>query len=274
MTPTSDELEAYQDRVIRIDSDLAKISGEVRSSEVIAQLAALARDWLRLSSALKEGTDGFISSLDEYDLAMSEILKSTKGRSRATAYKSRLKIFRDNFMDAVLVPIMRHEGSPAQAAARRLESLFAGVVSHEEAQYIAEAARCSSVKCQRAAMVIIWAAAIARLHSGVQVVGFAAFNSAAAAVAAKKGHPFNRVTRPLALTSVADLQLTRDFDVIGVGMELWQFDLQAFEEINRLLGIRNSAAHPGTFEPTSLEVWQFAEKVKRYIFDVIALTTI
>lgn len=270
MVPSSDELEAFHDRIQKVDSDLAKLrSAEVTRADMQADLAKTAKDWLRLSSRLRSGAEGFMPSLDTYDLAMSEVLNATKLRSRATAYRVRLKPFRDGFIDKVVVPLMRFEGSPSQVAARQLETLFAGSVTAEEGLYISEAARCSSVHCHRAAIILLWAAAVARLHAEIQRIGFAAFNSAAAVASAIKGAPYNRITKSISIGSLGELQRGRDFDVIAIGMEIWKYDLQAFEELDRLLGLRNSAAHPGMFSPTSLDVRQFSEKLKIYVFDKI-----
>jgi hypothetical protein len=269
MMPSADDLEEFHDRIHRIDSDLAKLkSAEVRS-ELQTELAKCAREWLRLSTALKHDADGYLPSLGAYDIAMTEILNATKQRSRASAFRTRLAPFRDAFMDKVVVPLMRYEGSPAQVAARQLEMLFAGSVTTEEAQYVAEAARCSSLHCHRAAIILLWAAAIARFHAEIQRIGFAAFNNAVATASAIKGAPYNRIQKGLVINSLGELQRGRDFDVIAVGMDIWKYDLQAFEELDRLLGVRNSAAHPGMFSPTSLDVRQFAEKVKRYVFDTV-----
>ncbi|WP_330970464.1 hypothetical protein, partial [Lysobacter sp. A3-1-A15] len=117
-------------------------------------------------------------------------------------------------MDKIVVPVMRYEGSPAQTAARQLEALFSESVTPEEAQYVSEAARCSSLHCHRAAMILLWAAAIARFHAEIQRIGFTAFNSAAATASAIKGPPFNRITKGLNVASLGELQRGRDFDVI------------------------------------------------------------
>lgn len=249
--------------------ELSKHSAAEIRSDMQAELAKVAKEWLRFSAGLKNGTDGFLPSLDQFDLAMSELFNSTKQRTRASTIRKKLVPFRDGFMDKVVIPLMRYEGSPAQVAARQLEFLFLDVVTPDEAQYVSEAARCSSLHCYRAAIIMLWAAAIARFHGEIQRIGFTAFNTAAATASAIKGSPYNRITKGLEVGSLGELQRGRDFDVIAVGMEIWKYDLQAFEELDRLLGQRNSAAHPGMFSPTSLDVRQFAEKVKRFVFDKI-----
>jgi hypothetical protein len=269
MIASSEGLEDFHDRVKAIDAELSRSSSEVRSQDMLNQLAALAREWLRASSELRNSADGYLPPLDQYDLAMTEVLNSTKQRSRSTAYRARLKPFLDGFVDKIVVPLMRFEGSPSQVASRQLEGLFVDAVTHEELAYVQEAARCSSQHCQRAAIIMLWSAGVARLHNRVQAAGFAAFNAAALAVASKKGQPYSRIMKGLVVSSLAELQRARDADLLLVGLELWSYDLQAFEEQDRLLSIRNSAAHPGMFSPTSLDVRMFAEKLRTYVFELV-----
>ena len=115
---------------------------------------------------------------------------------------------------------------------------------------------------------MLWAAAISRLHQAIEKVGFNAYNTALNQTAQKKGSPFNRVSKtPVA--SLPELQRCRDFDLIVVGMQLWKYDLQVFEELDRLLGIRNSAAHPGMLKPSAIDVQQYASKLTAYVFGVV-----
>lgn len=270
MQLSSETLEDFSDRVKAIDSQLAKLGGvEVTKTDLITTLGSLAKEWLRLSPELRNAAEGYMPVLDTYDMAMSELLQATKARTRASAYRKKLAPFVENFLDSVVIAFMRYEGSPTQASARQVEAVFNGALSSEELVYVREAARCSSQHCQRAALIMLWSAAMARLYNGIQQRGFAAFNSAASAVSAKKGSPYNRLTKGgITVTSLADLQNARDADVLLVALELWGYDLQVYEEQGRLLGTRNSAAHPGMFSPNSLDVRQFAEKVRQYVFDV------
>ena len=269
MTATSDDLEKFHDRV-GADASLAKLkNAEVTRSELIEKLGTLAKDWVRFSAQLKTSVDTFLTSLDPYDSAMGDLLQATKQRTRASSYRTKLKPFLDGFIDSVVIPLIRFEGSPGQVNERRLEAIFADFTESDEYPYIQEAARCSSVHCHRAAIVLFWAAAIGRMHTSIQNKGFAAFNAAAATASIKKGSPYNRITKPLTIQSLAELQRTRDFDILAVGLELWSYDLQVFEELDRLLGTRNHASHPGGFQPLALDVQQFATKIKQYVFDTI-----
>jgi len=52
-------------------------------------------------------------------------------------------------------------------------------------------------------------------------------------------------------------------------MELWRYDLQAFQDLERLLGVRNGAAHRGTAIPGLLDVENFATKLAQRVFSTI-----
>ena len=270
MAATSEDLEDFHDRVKEIDSELAKLAGkEVQSSVTIDKIGKLAREWLKYSEELKGLGGTFVTSLESYDAAMSTVLQSTKQRTRSGSYRTKLKPFVNGFMDAIVVPLIKFEGSPLQVAERNLLTIFADSAEMEEYPYIEEAARCSSVKCHRAAIVMFWAAGMARMHASIQNKGFAAFNAALKTASAKNGPPYSRINKNLVIQSLAELQRTRDFDILAAGMEFWSYDLQVYEELDRLLGTRNSAAHPGGFQPNALDVQQFASKIKEYIFNKI-----
>jgi len=147
-------------------------------------------------------------------------------------------------------------------------SEFAGKVTVDEQNYLEEAARCLASRCNRAAIILLWAAAMSRLHGAIEKVGFNAYNTALDQATQKKGGPFNRVSKTV-VASLPELQRCRDFDLLVVGMELWKYDLQIFEELDRLLGIRNNAAHPGMLKPSALDVQQYASKVSSYVFGVV-----
>ena len=270
MPPSSEDLEAFHDRVRVASAKLAKIGGkELTKAALIGEVADIAREWLQLSHQLRDvpGLDSV--ALEVLAKAMGEALASTKGRVRASALKKRLDPLVNGLVDQVVVPLIKFEGSPAQVAARQLQSEFSGKVTADEMSYVEEAARCLSQHCHRAAIILLWAAGMARLHQAVQKVGFDAFHGAVAAVNAKKGAPYTKVAKGMAVSSLADLQRSRDYDLLVVGMEVWRYDLQALEELERLLGQRNSAAHPGLYQPNGLEVQQFASKLSRFIFGAI-----
>ncbi len=234
MIPSSEDLESFLERLREVDRELAKLKGaEVRKAEVLATIRAVAKDWLRFSERLCAAETLPQANLAAIDSQFETILQSTNARTRSSAYRSKLAPVIASFTDKIVVPIIRHEGSPAQVASRQLLAEFAGKVSVDEQSYLEEAARCLASRCNRAAIILLWAAAISRFHSAIEKIGFNAYNLALSQATQKKGHPFNRVSKTNVL-SLPELQRARDFDLLVVGMELWGYDLQVFEEMDRL----------------------------------------
>ncbi|GEM_PF-4488449 len=269
MTPSSDQLEAFLERLHGLDRDLSKLKGaEVRKAETVGEIKTVARDWLRFSEAIRSIGALSNENLSFVDAHLKLLLQGTTARTRSSAYRKKLGPVISSFTDNIVVPMIRFEGSPSQVAARQLTAEFAGKVSAEEQSYIEEAARCLAGRCNRAAIILLWAASMARLHGAIEKLGFNAYNAALDRATQKRGSPFNKVSKTV-VASLPELQRCRDFDLIVVGMDLWRYDLQVFEELDRLLGTRNSAAHPGMLRPQALDVQQYASKVSAYVFDVV-----
>lgn len=270
--PDSDELEAFHERVRNLDDQLAKLSGaEVTRADIVAELSAVAKQWLKMSTALAETGICDLETLHKIDDATKDILQSTTTRARASAYQKKLALLLDPFIKSIVVPVIKYEGSPIQVAARQIKEVFSTHILEDEKAYLDEASRCITVDCYRAAIIMLWAAAISRLHRSIENVGFSAYNTAYATTIAKTGNPFNRVSKGATISSLPELQRVRDFDILVVGMELWKYDLQAFGELDRLLGTRNTYAHPGMAIPTILDVQQFASKIDTFIFSIIKI---
>ena len=271
MIPSSDQLEVFLDRLKVLDRELSKLNGvEVRKAETVAEIKAVSKDWLRFSEALRSMEAIPQDNLNFVDTPLKELFQSTNARTRSSAYRKKLTPVIAAFTDRIVIPVIRFEGSPSQVASRQLMSEFSGKVSPDEQSYLEEAARCLASRCNRAAIILLWAAAMARLHGAIEKLGFNAYNFALEQVTQKKGNPFNKVSKAV-VGSLPELQRCRDFDLLVVGMELWKYDLQVFEELDRLLGIRNSAAHPGMLQPSALDVQQYASKVGTYVFGVVPI---
>ena len=272
MLPTRDDLEALHARVKQAAAALKKVGGaEVTKTSTKETLAGIARDWLKLSPSLRQSSvcDGTV--LDSYDEDMQALLSGTTTRARASALRKRLERFSAKAVDQVIVPLIQFEGSPRQVAARQIQAAFPSNLEPEESVYIEEAARCLTVQAFRAAIIMLWAAGVARMHRAIVNRGFNAFNSAIDSCITKKGAPFNKVKEGAKISSLPELQRSRDADVLIVGLELFGYDLQTFQELDRLLGTRNDAAHPGQFQPNALDVQQFAQKLSLHVFQTVAL---
>ena len=122
MIPTSDDLEVFFERINNLYRDLSKLkSAEVRDVETLATIKALSKEWLRLSEALRSAEAIPHDNLSSLDKHLKDILQSTNSRSRASAYRKKLMPVLSTFTEQIVIPMILHEGSPAQVAARRLQ---------------------------------------------------------------------------------------------------------------------------------------------------------
>jgi hypothetical protein len=270
--PDSDELEKFHERVRGVDEQLAKLgSAEVTRTELITELSAVSKQWLKMSTALGETGICDLDTLKRIDNTAKDILQSATTRARASAYRKKLILLLDPFIASIIVPVIKYEGSPIQVAARQIKDIFNTHILIDEEVYIDEASRCVTTRCYRAAIIMLWVSAISRFHRSIENLGFSAYNTAYATTIKKVGNPFNRVSKGTIISSLPELQRVRDFDILVTGMELWKYDLQTYEELDRLLGTRNTYAHPGMADPTILDVQQFASKINSFVFNIVQI---
>ena len=268
--PDSDNLEQFHERVRNLNEQLAKLEGaEVTRAEIITELSDVSKQWLKISTALAEIGICDSEILQKIDNATKDILQSTTTRARASAYRKKLALLLSPFISSIIVPVIKYEGSPIQVSARQIREIFNAHVISDEEGYLDEASRCVTVRCFRAAIIMLWTAATSRFHRSIENMGFSAYNTAYATTLTKTGSPFNKVSKGATISSLPELQRVRDFDLLVVGMELWKYDLQTYEELDRLLGTRNTYAHPGMATPTILDVQQFASKVDSFVFSIV-----
>jgi hypothetical protein len=269
MLPSSDAIEALVLRAKAAERALGKHGTSQRIPIPLkSEVASIAREWLQLSPAIRAVGICAPAQLSTLDAGMQDIITKAAGESRASALRKPVGSFVAIAPKEVVVPLIQHAGSPRQVLARQIVGVFTGLTVEENA-YIEEAARCVTVEAYRAAMIMLWAAGVSRIHSAIEIKGFAAFNAALAVTQTKKTHPYSIARGDLTLKSAADLQRTADGVLLVVGMELFGYDLQVYQELGRLLGQRNDSAHPGMSIPKALDVEQFASKLNQYIFQVL-----
>ncbi len=270
MVPSSEELEAFSARLTQLRTTMAARGTRQipMDSPLRGAVAIIARDWLRLSERLRiAGVSIDLSTLASCDQQMIELLGQI--RRRASYYRIRLRAVEDVMTAAVIVPVVKHEGNPHQVAVRQLRTALTPHITPQEATYAEEALKCVAESCHRAGIVLLWAAAVARLHHSIDHLGYPAFNAALATSGARKGHPFTVVKKQAPIGSLPELQHVSDYVILVVGMDLWGYDGQALAELAALLQTRNNAAHPGMATPGLLDVQQFVQKLIDRVFRVI-----
>jgi hypothetical protein len=269
MLPSSDAIEALTFRAKAAEKALGRYAtSQTFPPTLKTEVSEIAREWLRVSPAIRGVGICAPAQIASLDSSMQDIITKAAGASRASALRKPLKDFLNIAPKEVVVPLIQHAGSPRQVLARQISGAFTALAA-EETAYVDEAARCVTVEAYRAAIIMLWAAGVSRIHSAIETKGFAAFNAALALTQSKKAHPYSIVRGDLTLKSTPDLQRIADGVILVIGMDLFGYDLQVFQELNRLLGQRNDSAHPGMVMPKALDVEQFASKLNQYVFQLL-----
>jgi hypothetical protein len=123
--------------------------------------------------------------------------------------------------------------------------------------YLKEAVDCARTGFIRAAAVMGWCAAIARIHKAVERIGFAKFNVASAEMASQTQGRFKKFNRPQSVTSISDLQLVFDTDLVWILEGMQVIDANQHARLRSCFELRNHSAHPGEAPVTDYNLLSF-----------------
>ena len=108
MTPSSDQLESFLERLNNLNKELSKLKGEeVRKVEIITEIKAISREWLRFSEALRAVEALPVENLKVIDSELNALFQSTNARTRASAYQKKITPVISSFTERVVIPVIR-----------------------------------------------------------------------------------------------------------------------------------------------------------------------
>jgi len=136
-----------------------------------------------------------------------------------------------------------------------IEELSSIGISTEEQEYLLEASRCLDADCFRGAIVLMWNAAIFRIHLKISQGGFDNFNKAVEEVIKKKVFPWIKNSPPL-VTDIDEFRLKVPDTTICAGIYGLKFvSLPTARALRSFLQIRHNCAHPTGYNPTDGEAF-------------------
>ena len=148
--------------------------------------------------------------------------------------------------------------APPSKDASTFDELFASLGDADvDDAYLKEAVDCARAGFIRAAAVMGWCAAIARIHKAVEKIGFQKFNVASASMASQTQGRFKRFNKAQSVTSISELQLVFDTDILWIleGMDV--IDSNQHTRLRSCFDLRNHSAHPGEAPVTPYNLLSF-----------------
>jgi hypothetical protein len=209
-----------------------------------AKAEALADTWVeRLRSPLEHKLKLPGDAIAETSDLMKRLHVLSRPNNRRDSYLEVLGQLLGGFDNRFILPVQQM--ATEITSLMDLEKLVPGL-SPEDSDYLAEAIACANAGRKRAAVVMGWCAAVARMQAVVMKVGFDKFNAASRALKAQASGRFKRWNKEFSITTLSELQAVFDTDLIVVleGLGLLESN-QADRLTNVCFQYRNHSAHPG-----------------------------
>jgi hypothetical protein len=170
-----------------------------------------------------------------------------------------------DFKDDIVVTVIKSAGHIFSTV--ELSKITENVTA-EEKEYLNESIGCAGNGFFRGSMVLVWSAAIHRIHKVIEKLGFDAFNKKSQEMKNIHEGRFKRFRKSFNIHSLNELEATVfDTDLLWV-LEYWNLiDANQHERLSICFTMRCNAAHPGEAPITDLNLASAFSDLKRIIFD-------
>lgn len=194
--------------------------------------------------------------LDRYGKGFHRLVKISSPNNRKKSYVETLNGLTKKFKADLLLPLQT--APPVAKDASTFDELFASLGDADaDDAYLKEAVDSARAGFIRAAAVMGWCAAIARIHTAVEKVGFAKFNVTSASMASQTQGRFKRFNKPQNVASMSELQMVFDADILWILEGMGLIDSNQHTRLRSCFDLRNHSAHPGEAPVTPYNLLSF-----------------
>jgi hypothetical protein len=259
---TLDRLHDLRGRLESILREIsASLSVQISPAHIAARIEELCRVWSdELEEPLRHQFGIAAATLSAYGNGFRELFRLSRGRNRRTTYQQLIKELLQNFRARLEEPVLF--AVPGDGVAAQVEKILSGSPYPDQKDYMDEAIRCLRAGCRRAAGVLGWSAAMHQIHTKVEELGFALFNSEAAKL--KKGR-FKHLSVPV-IESVSHLREANDRHILMVLDGLDLIDSNQRSRLDHCFDIRIHCSHPGDAPITDANLLSFFSDLSEIVF--------
>jgi len=201
----------------------------------------------------------------KYHNLFDQLLELSIKPSRKETYKKTITLICESIKEELILTVIK---SPDKTNSySKLPNILENV-TEEEKDYLTEALGCAEKGFLRASMVLVWCAAVNRMHKTIEKLGITEFNKKSHEMRNIKTGRFKRFDKSFDLVSSNDLEATVfDNDMLWV-LEYWNLiDANQHERLQICFTMRNNAAHPGDATTTELNLASTFSDIKTMVFD-------
>lgn len=195
--------------------------------------------------------------LDKYDTAFKGILKLSDSTNRRSSYARLFDEITESFNNDIVIflqtdAIIPEEDQPEYGD--EVIKLLDRVTDDAENEYLKEALGCWKNGFLKGATVLLWCAAVDRIHRAIEKAGFERFNVASLQMKNQVSGRFKRFNKDYKVQSMSDLQSIPDGDILWIieGMQL--IDSNQKTRLTSCFEMRCHSGHPGAAPITKYNV--------------------
>ncbi len=219
---------------------------------------SLASAWFESISKNLEQLGVPKEKISMYDDAFRAILKLSDSVSRRTSYIKHFDTISSAFNDDIVIFLQTDatetEEKPISVFDKEIQTLLDKIDNSDENEYLKEALGCWENEYLKAATVLMWCAAIDRIHKKIEEIGFNVFNNTSLKMKQQTAGRFKRFTSNYNIQNLSELRTVPDGDVLWIieGMQL--IDSNEKTRLSSCFEMRCHSGHPGAAPITKYNV--------------------
>ncbi len=218
----------------------------------------IACDWFDLLSKQLASFGVPKDILNKYDNAFRAILKLSASVNRRASYNKQLDIILSDFNDNIIIFLQTDAVENAETEhhqfTEEVHTLLNKISNPDENEYLSEALGCWESGYLKAATVLLWCAAIDRIHKVIEKNGFDVFNNTSKQMKEQTSGRYKRFSKEYNIQNISELRMAFDNDVLWVieGMQL--IDTNERTRLASCFDMRCHSGHPGDAPITKYNV--------------------
>lgn len=196
--------------------------------------------------------------LSKYDTAFRGVLRLSDAPNRRTSYIRLFDEISGGFYEDIVLFLQTDaiipEDENHHEYGDEVKKLLGRVTDEAENEYLMEALGCWESGYLKGATVLLWCAAIDRIHRVIARIGFEKFNVVSKQMKNQTSGRFKRFSKDYAIQSLSELQTIPDGDVLWIieGMQL--IDSNQKTRLTSCFDMRCHSGHPGAAPITKYNV--------------------
>lgn len=208
-------------------------------------------------------------TLKKYDEAFKKLLELSSGNNRRSSYQKQFAEIYKSFNANIIIFLQTDAVDPEEndmAFSKEVEELLKNVSNKEENEYLRESLGCWENGFLKASVVLIWCAAVDRIHKAIEQIGFDEFNKTSKQMKNQKVGRFKRFDKEYTIQSISELRTVFDSDILWVveGMQL--IDINQHTRLASCFDMRCHSGHPGEAPITKYNVLSCFSDIIEIIF--------